>query len=171
MIKYSRHGLMKTLAQVFLGSYPCYPLLEQVITDVRINHTTTIHLDGQLPINHPLVKISLQTSTYIWPQTTVVLPICSIETCMHIINLCRSITNQTNLVSKIHFERDRISFFKQHVARLPLPPLNVKVQVYEYHRNIATTIREKLCKPTLTMHILSYTIHQHAQGFPISCSL
>ena len=56
-----------------------------------------------------------------WPQTTVVLPICSIETCMHIISLCISITNQTNLVSKIPFERDRISFFKQHVARLPLP--------------------------------------------------
>ena len=38
-----------------------------------------------------------------WHQTTVVLPICSIETCMHIINLCRSITIQTNLVSKKTF--------------------------------------------------------------------
>ena len=105
------------------------------------------------------------------PQTTVVLPICSIETCMHIISLCRSITNKTNLVSKIHFERDRISFFKQHVARLPLPPLKVKVQVYEYHRKIAPSIREKLCKQTLIMHILTYKIHQNAQGSPISCSL
>jgi len=79
---------------------------------------------------------------------------------MHIINLCRSITNQTNPVSKIHFERDRISFFKQHVARLPLLPLKVKVQVYEYHRKIAPTIREKLCKQTLIMYILTYKIHQ-----------
>ena len=107
----------------------------------------------------------------VWPQTTVVLPICSIETCMHIISLYKSITNQTNLVSKIHFERDRISFFKQHAARLRLPPLKVKVQVYEYHKKIAPTIREKLCKPTLTMHILTYKIHQKAQDSPISCSL
>ena len=108
---------------------------------------------------------------YIRPQTTFVLPICYIETCMHIISLCRSITNQTNLVSKIHFERDRISFFKQHVARLPLPPLKVKVQVYEYHRKIAPTIREKLCKQTLIMYILTYKIHLNAQYSPISCSL
>ena len=46
-----------------------------------------------------------------WPQTTVLLPLCSIDTCMHIISLYRSITNQTNLVSKLHFERDIISFF------------------------------------------------------------
>ena len=78
---------------------------------------------------------------------------------MHIISLCISITNQTNLVSKIHFERDRISFFKQHVARLLFPPLKVKVQVYEYHRKIAPTIREKLCKQTLIMHILTHKIH------------
>ena len=96
------------------------------------------------------------------------LPIYSIETCMHII---RSITNQTNLVSKIHFERDRISFFKQHVARLPLPPLKVNVQMYEYQRKIAPTIREKLCKQTLIMHILTYNIHQNTQDSPISCSL
>jgi len=106
--------------------------------------------------------------TALWPHTTIVLPIYSIETCMHII---RSITNQTNLVSKIHFERDRISFFKQHVARLPLPPLKVNVQMYEYQRKIAPTIREKLCKQTLIMHILTYNIHQNAQDSPISCSL
>ena len=99
------------------------------------------------------------------PQTTVVLPICSIETCMHIISLCRSITNQTNLVSKIHFERDRICFFKQHDARIYLPPLKVKVQVYEYHRKIDPTMREKLCKPTLTMHILTYKFHQNEQDY------
>ena len=90
---------------------------------------------------------------------------------MHIISLYRSITNQTNLISKKHFERDIISFFKQHVARLPLPPLKVKVQVYEYHRKIAPTMREKLCKPTLTMHILTYNIYQNAQDSPITCSL
>jgi len=39
--------------------------------------------------------------------------------------------------------------------------LKVKVQVYEYHRKIAPTMREKLCKPTLTMHILTYKIHQN----------
>ena len=105
------------------------------------------------------------------PQTTVVVPICSIETCMHIINLCRSITNQTNLVCKKHFERDRLSLFKQHVARLPLPRLKVKVQVYEYHRKSAPTIREKLCKQTLIMHILTYKIHQNTHESPISCSL
>jgi len=34
---------------------------------------------------------------------------CLYVLCMHIINLCRSITNQINLVSKKHFERNRIS--------------------------------------------------------------
>ena len=105
------------------------------------------------------------------PQTTVVLPICSIETCLHIFRLRRSITNQTNLVSKLHFERDRISSFKQHVARLPLSPLKVKVQVYAYHKKIAPTIREKLCKQTLIMHILTYKIHQNVHDSPISYSL
>ena len=75
-------------------------------------------------------------------QTTVVLPIGSIETCMHIISLCRSITNQTNLVSKIHFERDRISFFKQHVARLPLPPLKAYVHTKSRSRvNMSCVVR------------------------------
>ena len=74
------------------------------------------------------------------------------------------------MVSKKHFERDRISFFK-HVARLPLPPLKVKVQVYEYHRKIVPTIREKLCKQTLIMHILTYKIHQNTHDSPILCSL
>jgi len=49
--------------------------------------------------------------------------------------------------------------------------LKVKVQVYEYHRKIAPTIREKLCKQTLIMYILTYKSHQNAHDSPISCSL
>ena len=78
-------------------------------------------------------RSDLPYTQHIKPQTTVVLPICSIETCMYITSLYRPITNQTNLVSKILFERDRISFVKQHVARIRLTPSKVKVQVYEYH--------------------------------------
>ena len=117
----------------------------------------------------PYSKSIVERGLLIWPQITVVLPRCSIKTCMHIISLYRSITNQTNLVSKKHFER--ISFFKQHVARLRLPPLKVKLQVFEYHRKIDPIMREKLCKQTLTTYILTYKIHQNAQDSPISCSL
>ena len=85
-----------------------------------------------------------------WPQTPVDLPICSIETCMHINSLCRSITNQTNLISKKHRQNNMLP---------------------GYQRKIAPTIRENLCKQTLIMHILTYKIHQNAHDSPISCSL
>jgi len=49
--------------------------------------------------------------------------------------------------------------------------LKVNVQVYEYHRKIAPTIRETLCKQTLIMHILTYKIDQNAHDSPILYSL
>ena len=70
-----------------------------------------------------------------WPQTTVSLPLCSIETYIYI-------NHPTNQVFKLHFEIDIIRFVKPHVARSRLQSLKVNVQASEYHRKFARTLQE-----------------------------
>jgi len=82
---------------------------------------------------------------------------------MHILSLYKSITNKTNIVSKLHFEIDIINFFKEHVTRLRLQPLKVKVHVYEYHRKIAPIMRQKICKSTLTSHYANSNIYNSSK--------
>ena len=57
-------------------------------------YTNKEFIKFQTLVPHPRFTVHIR------PQTAVVLPICSIDTCMHIISLYRSITNHTNLVYK-----------------------------------------------------------------------